>query len=261
MSLLIDADYIVYKCCAATETEIDFGEDLIVVTSRFSEAYEYVERELYNIASDLGCFDDSILFFSDSINFRKSIDPAYKGHRNRKKPCGYKRVINKLKEDYHVVIMPTLEADDAMGIYATKEDGHIICSPDKDMRQIPGELYDFTQEVSTITPEGGYQWHLIQTLAGDQTDGYAGVPGIGIKRAVTLFEKDGYTWDTVVKAFAEKDLSEDVALMNARLAKILQVEDYDFTNQKPRLWSPSSSDRDDNGAAVQNETDRECTTI
>jgi DNA polymerase-1 len=261
MSLLIDADYIVYKCCASTETEIDFGEDLIVVTSRFSEAYEYVERELYNIASDLGCFDDSILFFSDSINFRKSIDPAYKGHRNRKKPCGYKRVINKLKEEYHVVMMPTLEADDAMGIYATKEDGHIICSPDKDMRQIPGELYDFTQEVSTITPEGGYQWHLIQTLAGDQTDGYAGVPGIGIKRAVTLFEKDGYTWDTVVKAFAEKDLGEDVALINARLAKILQVEDYDFTNQEPRLWSPSSSDRDDNGAAVQNETDRECTPI
>lgn len=261
MSLLIDADYIVYKCCAATETEIDFGEDLIVVTSRFSEAYEYVERELYNIASDLGCFDDSILFFSDSINFRKSIDPAYKGHRNRKKPCGYKRVINKLKEEYHVVMMPTLEADDAMGIYATKEDGHIICSPDKDMRQIPGELYDFTQEVSTITPEGGYQWHLIQTLAGDQTDGYAGVPGIGIKRAVTLFEKDGYTWDTVVKAFAEKDLSEDVALMNARLAKILQVEDYDFTNQEPRLWSPSSSTRNDNGATIQDEADRECNPI
>jgi DNA polymerase I len=84
VSLLIDCDYIVYKCCAATETEIDFGEDLIVVTSRFSEAYEYVERELYNIASDLGCFDDSILFFSDSVNFRKSLDPAYKGHRNRK---------------------------------------------------------------------------------------------------------------------------------------------------------------------------------
>ena len=78
MSLLIDADFIVYKCCAGAETEIDFGEDLIVVTSNFKEAYEYVERELYHIATDLGCFDDSILFFSDSINFRKSIDPAYK---------------------------------------------------------------------------------------------------------------------------------------------------------------------------------------
>jgi hypothetical protein len=124
VSLLIDADFIVYKCCAGAETEIDFGEDLIVVTSNFKEAYEYVERELYNIATDLGCFDDSILFFSDSVNFRKSIDPAYKGHRNRKKPCGYKRVINKLKEEYPVVVMPTLEADDALGIYATNGARH-----------------------------------------------------------------------------------------------------------------------------------------
>jgi len=255
VSLLIDCDYIVYKCCAATETEIDFGEDLIVVTSKFSEAYEYVERELYNIASDLGCFDDSILFFSDSVNFRKSIDPAYKGHRNRKKPCGYKRVINKLKEDYNVVVMPQLEADDAIGIYATKEPGNIVCSPDKDMRQIPGELYDLTDGVVTITPDEGRRWHLIQTMSGDQTDGYAGVPGIGIKRAVALFEKEGYTWDTVVKAFAEKDLGEDVALKNARLAKILQRDDYDFTHQKPRLWTPGSYYRTDDGARVQDETD------
>ena len=240
MSLLIDADYIVYKSCAANETEIDFGEDLIVVTSNFSDAYGMVERELASIANDLGCFDDSILFFSDSINFRKAIDPAYKGHRNRKKPCGYKRVINKLKEEYPVVIMPTLEADDALGIYATKEPGHIICSPDKDMRQIAGDLFDLSTGVVTITPEEGRRWHLIQAMAGDQTDGYAGIPGIGIKRAEALLEANGATWQTVVEAFAAKDLDESVALMNARLAKILQADDYDFTNQEPRLWSPSS---------------------
>ena len=255
MSLLIDADFIVYKCCAASETEIDFGEDLIVVTSRFTEAYEYVERELYNIANDLGCFDESVLFFSDSVNFRKSIDPAYKGHRNRKKPCGYKRVINKLKEDYPVVVMPSLEADDAIGIYATKEPGHIICSPDKDMRQIPGDLFDLTNEVVTITKEEGDRWHLIQTMAGDQTDGYGGVPSIGIKRADALLTEKGATWNTVLETFLEKGLTEDDALMNARLAKILQVEDYDFTNQEPRLWSPSSDSRDDDGATVQAEAD------
>jgi 5'-3' exonuclease len=242
MSLLIDADYIVYKCCAASESEIDWGDDVITVTSRFSEAYEYVERELYTIANDLGHFDDSILFFSDSINFRKSLYPDYKGHRNRKKPCGYKRVINKLKEDYTVVVLPTLEADDAIGIYATKEKGHIICSPDKDMRQIPGDLYDLSDGVVTITPEEGRRWHLIQTMAGDQTDGYAGIPGIGVKRAADLLDKHGDTWKTVVDAFADKDLDESVALLNARLAKILQVEDYDFTNQTVRPWTPSSSD-------------------
>ena len=240
MSLLIDADFIVYKACAGSEVDIDWGDDVILVTSRFSEAYKSVERELMGIATDLGCFDDSILFFSDSVNFRKSIDPTYKGHRNRKKPCGYRRVINKLKEDYHVVVMPTLEADDAMGIYATKEQGHIICSPDKDMRQIPGDLYDLSDGVVTITPEEGKRWHFIQTLAGDQTDGYGGVPGFGIKRAISFFEENGYTWDAVVEAFASKGLDESIALQNARLAKILQHSDYDFENQCVKLWTATS---------------------
>ena len=39
MKLLIDADFIVYKSCAAAETEIDFGDDVIIVTSKFTEAY------------------------------------------------------------------------------------------------------------------------------------------------------------------------------------------------------------------------------
>ena len=111
MKLLVDADYVVYKCCAAAETEIDWGDDVILVTSKFSEAYAAVKRELLKIINNfLWDVPELILFFSDSVNFRKSIQPAYKGHRNRKKPCGYKRVINKLKTEYKVVIMPTLEA-------------------------------------------------------------------------------------------------------------------------------------------------------
>ena len=240
MSLLIDADYIVYKDCAACETEIDYGNDVIVVQSKFSEALDRVMRDLYTVANDLGCFDDSILFFSDSTNFRKSIDPDYKGHRNRKKPCGYRRVIEALKEDFPVITIPTLEADDAIGIYATKEQGHIICSPDKDMRQIPGDLYDFKNEVMSVNKEDGRRWHLIQTLSGDATDGYSGVPGIGIKRAEALFKEQGYTWDTVVTAFASKGLDEAEALKNARLAKILQDKDYDSTRQKPILWTATT---------------------
>lgn len=242
MSALIDCDFIVYKDCAAAETEIDFGDDIILVASKFSDALRMVEEDLYRIAEDLGCFDDSILFFSDSVNFRKAIDPDYKGHRNRKKPCGYKRVINALKETFPVVVLPQLEADDAMGIYATREPGqHVIVSPDKDMRQIPGDLYNLKDPVETIDEEEARRWHLIQTLAGDQTDGYAGVPGIGVKRAVALFEKEGYTWETVVNAFAAKDLDEDVALRNARLAKILHFENYDFDTKTVKHWLPPAS--------------------
>ena len=248
MKLLVDADYVVYKCCAGAETEIDWGNDVILVTSKFSEAYANVKRELLKIINNfLWDVPELILFFSDSVNFRKSIQPAYKGHRNRKKPCGYKRVINRLKTEYEVVIMPTLEADDALGIYATKHPGNVICSPDKDMRQIPGKLFDMNETVNVEEAEG-QRWHLIQTLAGDQTDGYAGCPGIGVKRAITLFEEKGYSWKTVVQAFAEKDLSEDVALENARLAKILTASDYDFDKQQPILWSPAADYRVDDGA-------------
>ena len=240
MKLLIDCDFVVYKCTAAAESEIDFGDDVIVVTSSFKEAYSCVKRELNRIANKFGSFDEMILFFSDSKNFRKDIQKDYKGHRNRKKPCGYRRVINKLSEEYSVIKMPTLEADDSMGIYATKHTGNIIVSPDKDMRQIPGMLWNF-EESTLIKPEDGAKWHLIQTMAGDNTDGYAGVPGIGVKRAVALFEEKGYSWKTVVEAFKEKGLSEDIALENARLARILTNEDYDDEKMEPILWSPSAN--------------------
>ena len=237
MKLLCDADFIVYKCCAAAESEIDFGDDVILVTSTFKDAYSCVKRELNKIANKFGSFDEMILFFSDSKNFRKDIQADYKGHRNRKKPCGYKRVINKLKDEYPVIKMPTLEADDAMGIFATKHTGNIIVSPDKDMKQIPGMLWNF-DESFTITKEDGAKWHLIQSMAGDNTDGYAGVPGIGVKKATALFEEKGYSWKTVVEAFKEKGLSEDIALMNARLARILTNEDYDDEKMEPIPWNP-----------------------
>ena len=240
MKILIDCDYIVYKCCAAAETEMDFGDDVIVVTSTFSDAYKCVKRDLDRIQSDLGSFDDElILFFTSPNNFRKKILPEYKGHRQRKKPCGFKRIISELKKNYRVILKDTLEADDALGIYATKYPGNIIVSPDKDMRQIPGKLYDFKETVD-ITPEEGAKWHLIQTMSGDNTDGYSGVPGIGVKKAEKIFEEKGYTWQAVVETFIEKELTEEDALCNARLARILQTSDYDHKNKEPILWTPPS---------------------
>ncbi len=247
MKLLIDADFIVYKACAAAESEVDFGDDVILVTSNFSDALSATNRELTKIKNKLGSFSSMILFFSDSINFRKKILPEYKGHRNRKKPCGYKRIINQLKTEYKVIIKPTLEADDSMGIYATKYPGNMIVSPDKDMKQIPGRLYNF-DDTFTITHEEGSKWHLIQTLAGDQTDGYGGVSGIGIKRAISLFEDKGYAWQTVIEAF-DNDIEN--ALINARLARILTVDDYDFKRKQPILWSPATDYKVNDGAGSE----------
>ena len=63
-------------------------------------------------------------------------------------------MINRLKTEYEVVILPELEADDAMGIYATMLEDTCICSPDKDMRQIPGALYDMKEHHKIDECEG-----------------------------------------------------------------------------------------------------------
>jgi DNA polymerase-1 len=98
-----------------------------------------------------------------------------------------------LAQEYPSFIRPRLEADDCMGILATNSkllgssyegDQIIMCSEDKDMRTIPGFLYNPNQPqlgVISISEEDANRFHMWQTLTGDQTDGYPGCPGIGPK--------------------------------------------------------------------------------
>ena len=238
--LLIDTDFVAYKSAQACEECIDFGDDVVIAQSDFKETLKVFERELRKIQTAM-MDDEIILYFSSPQNFRKEIFRDYKGHRNRRKPLGYKRLVNHCRDNYNVVIRDGLEADDSLGMDATKHPSvdNIIVSPDKDMRQIPGVLWDMTNDVEEITKEDGDRWHLIQALAGDATDGYSGCPGIGVKRASDILNKHKTPWSAVCKAYEDKGLSDDDALMNARLAKILQHEDYDYDKQQVILWSPN----------------------
>ena len=46
------------------------------------------------------------------------------------------------------------------------------------------------------------------------------------------------SWKTVVSAFEKQGLSENDALTQARVARILRAEDYNFKTHKPILWTP-----------------------
>ena len=236
--LLIDCDFLAYKAAQACEEGIDFGNDVIISQSNFSEVLKIFERELRKVTKAM-MDDDFILYFSSTSNFRKEIFDGYKGHRNRRKPLGYRRLVNHCRKNYMHQIREGLEADDSIGIDATRSnEDHFIVSPDKDMRQIPGALWNMVNDVEEITKEDGDRWHLIQSMAGDPTDGYPGCPGIGVKRATELLNKHGNKWEAICNAYKERGLSDDDALLNARLAKILQHTDYDYDRQKPILWTP-----------------------
>jgi DNA polymerase-1 len=186
--------------------------------------------------------DKYLLFLSDEKNFRKGVYPQYKALRERKKrPVILKHFKEYLIKERQAIILPNLEGDDAIGIYATNgsvTDETIIVSEDKDLKTIPGYLYK-GGEVKWYSKEDANFWHLYQTLIGDQTDGYPGCKGIGPKKAQEALQKSP-TWETVVKFFEANEQTEEDALVQARCARILHAEDWDAEKQEVKLWSPAN---------------------
>jgi DNA polymerase-1 len=159
---------------------------------------------------------------------------------------------------YPVLLIKGLEADDVCGISAGKlqRAGRepVIVSPDKDLLQIPGKVYQTVptncgtagkKQIVDITEEKGDEWHLIQTLAGDTVDGYKGCPGVGAVKARKLMEEcrekglsPAERWKRVVALYEEKGLTEEDALVQARVARILRFTDWDANKKAPILWTP-----------------------
>ena len=112
------ADYFFYRAAQAAEMEQEYSPDLTVIVGDFRRGKQIVKQDLYKLQTRFDT-EDLILYFTDKVNFRKGIDENYKGNRTKRKPCGYLKLKNWGMEKYPSLIMPTLEADDALGIAAT----------------------------------------------------------------------------------------------------------------------------------------------
>ena len=75
----------------------------------------------------------------------------------------------------------------------------------------------------------------MQTLIGDIADGYKGCPGIGAVKAKKLLD-EAPVWATVKDAYEKAGLTEEDALQQARMARILRSSDY--PDGQVKLWSP-----------------------
>jgi DNA polymerase I len=235
--LRIDADFFAYRCCQANETELDWGDDLITIASNFKEVIKVFTNEINNLKKRFDT-DRVLLYFSDSKNFRKLVDPEYKGKRTKRKPVGYKRLLEWCKSNFKTIRYENLEADDALGLECHLDPSDfILVSPDKDMKQISCNLFNGEQLVY-VSPEEADHWFWTQCLTGDPVDGYKGVPGMGAKGAEKILAKIEDPWQTVVACYEKANLTEADALRNARLARILRPGEYNSTTKEPILWTP-----------------------
>ena len=265
--LLIDADFVLFQACSAVERESVFtneaGHNVHILHTDRAEAKANFLRMIYRYVETLSA-DEAILVFSGAENFRKTVWEDYKGNRAAsRKPLGYWSIIDECREEgeFRVVAEPCLEGDDYIGILATRPSvaERIIVSDDKDMQTLPNvNLWRYwdgqskPKSVRRTTVESADEFWLYQTLMGDSTDGYKGCPGIGPVAAKKVLEKPGDPWENVLAAYREayrKDKDDDkakwlgmepddLALMNARLARILRHTDWDSKLRRPILWQP-----------------------
>lgn len=235
--LLIDGDIFVYKALTSAEKEVQWEEDLWCLWVDLRDAQGAIVEMMEDIQGKLPGVTP-YLCLSHTHNFRKEVDPTYKANRKaQRKPMAFTSFRKWVAENYTTIMKPNLEADDVLGILATKPGNDaIILSADKDLKQIPGKHWD-GEKVIEISEHDGDKFFYTQVLTGDTVDGYPGCPGIGKVKAERLLKEEPY-WPIIVDTYHKAQLTEEDALRQARLARILRWTDWDQDKQEVRLWTP-----------------------
>jgi len=250
-TVLFDADSLVYQSIYKV---ISFGEirDMLKsgklrfeiemeILQRGYDRFEKITFDILNEIEEHFHVEKTLYFFTKcKNNFRKEIDPQYKA--NRKKP---NRWISELR-DYLIEYWNNsfahdeYEADDL--IYYNSQllsvNDYIICSIDKDLKQIEGLHYDYYQLKKY--DENGEEFKIRKGfiymdptdcenllcelfLVGDSCDNIKGVKGIGKAKASKIIESKTTSYGkfkAICEAYKnESEFWKEKLRMNYKLLK------------------------------------------
>ena len=248
-TLLIDGDVALYQCSTAVEEVFHWGGDIWSLVSDVKEAKQRLDIWLADLKERLEA-DSAIFTVSGTKNWRKDVLPTYKLHRKKhRKPVAFHPLKEYMEETYRTYSFDNLEGDDVLGLlaggYKRIKGQKVVVTIDKDLLTIPGYHYNPMKDsdgiVEVTEKEADYN-HLFQALMGDKVDGYNGCPGIGPKSAARLLSTP--TWDVVVQAYEKAGLSEEDALVQARVARILRHGEYNVSKNEVKLWKPKETENE-----------------
>lgn len=252
---IIDADQVLYS--KATMAEVAVGEDEWFQLMSPEQAYTQVIHVIEEMTETVRC-ETALVCLSDSSSncFRKNLYPPYKENRKGKRRPALleplRQMVLSSEEWYGKLAIKNLEADDVCGITTgiMKDQGRraVVVSYDKDLMTVPGKVWDpkptkggRQREIVDVTEEDADRAFFKQTLTGDTADNYPGCPGIGPVKADAALD-NCYSqldmWEAVVECFESKGLTEEDALVQARLSRILRKSDWDAKKKEVLLWTP-----------------------
>jgi len=269
MKLLIDSDMLLYKSATATEVEVQVSDYCWTRHSQISEALQLYWDQVQIWVDTVGAsFDDCVHCLSGNSFYRKELYPNYKAARKDKpKPIGFRAMREQILTERSSFMYDSIEADDLLSIFADmlrqESEDHVICSKDKDLDQVPGR-HLWVDEDRDVSKADAIKAFYRQCLSGDSTDGIPGCPGLGDIGAARKVEKLNLSqpvdcWEAIVREYAEAHKAEqrkadkepgrkphpillyepeEFAILQARLVRMLNSDDYDFETHKVRLWKP-----------------------
>ena len=247
------------RSLAYTEIVERYGKDSIVERYKILEPLpnclhiiKLTLEKLIDMAHDLG-YTEVVGFLSNEDskqNFRheRAIFPGPKGvgYKNGRpaKPFYYLDARHYMLETQKVLklyqVSPKIEADDALGIYATKyhDDGCIIMTQDKDLNQIPGRIVNWITGEDYLTKDlklehngkkiygGGDYWLWAQMLLGDACDNIPNVPRHGDRTVYKLLSglEESALFPKVLEIYKEvyQETYKERFLSNLDLVHILR---------------------------------------
>lgn len=209
MQPLIDSDVLLY--------EVGFAAEASWQQAGFPP-FDYVAEMLHNRIGNICAITESteppILYMTGATNFRNDIAKRvpYKT-RASNKPWHYKNIKAYMKAVYDVRIQEGLEADDLMAICQTERSKQggiptIICTRDKDLRQVPGWHYGwelgnqpsfgpmYVDALGSLRLSScrkklsgtGQSFFYAQCLTGDRVDSIPGLDGMGAVGAFNILD-------------------------------------------------------------------------
>lgn len=231
--ILVDTDALIwrYGLTKKDNTSSFHAETRVPITLEeakfaFTEKLEYLKSDM-RVSSLLLALPPE-----GSVNFRYSVYPDYKKHREEA-PA----IIGELKAWVRktfagsIVGWEGVETDDILADLHRDDGSTILVSNDKDMLQLPGwNLHPFSGDLNWVNPKAAALFLWYQILAGDNADGYLGCPGIGEVKAIEILLKAFETHkeplltsmlaDVVAFTYLSQGSSEETLRTMWRLAKI-----------------------------------------
>ena len=201
MRALIDGDILRYEIGFAAET----GWRAITENPDAIPPFDYVEAMLLSRIQNITMITDATevdIYLTEGKTFREDLATLkpYKGTRKDSKPWHFNNLSVYLRDVLNCHVITGLEADDAIAVeHLNSSDTTIICSRDKDLRQVPGWFYSWElgkqpsfgpEEITdpgslNFSPDSkkltgtGFAFFCAQMLMGDAVDNIPGLPKCG----------------------------------------------------------------------------------